>query len=88
MKCRGAYINENEPLFIFQDKSPVLPRHASEVLRKVLTSIGLKKQVHHYSMHSLHIGRTSDLIKFGYSIEEVRLLGRWHSNIVYKYITT
>ena len=39
-----------------------------------------------YGMHSFRIGRATDLIKFNYSIEEVKLMGRWRSNVIFKYI--
>ena len=39
-----------------------------------------------YGMHSLRIGRTTDLIKFNYSIEEIKIMGHWRSNVVFKYI--
>ena len=81
---RGRYKSDTEPLFVFRDKSYVTAEQARKLLRKCITNIGLNASV--YDMHSLRIGRTSDLIKFHYSIEEVKRLGRWRSNVVYKYI--
>ena len=71
-------------MFIFKDWQPVKPVHLRKVLSKVLSAINLDH--HLYSVHSLRIGRTSDLIKYGYDIETVKRLGRWKSNAVYKYI--
>ena len=39
-----------------------------------------------YDMHSLRIGGATDLFKYGYSVEEIKRMGRWRSNVVYKYI--
>ena len=55
-----------------------------QLLRKMLSSFGLNAEL--YDMHSLRIGRASDLIKQNYSIEQVKRMGRWKSNAVYKYI--
>ena len=41
-----------------------------------------------YGMHSFRVARTTDLIKYHYSLEEVKRMGRWQSNTVYRYIRT
>ena len=76
LKIRGNYKNIDEPLFIFRDeqRSPVLPEHARNVLKDCITNLGLNHEL--YGFHSLRIGRTSDLIKFNYTIEEVKRMGR------------
>ena len=84
LKICGDYLNDSEPFFIFRDRTPVTLHNASHVLKKVLVRMGIDSKF--YSMHSFCIGRTSDLVRFGYSLEEVKRLGRWRSNVVYKYI--
>ena len=69
---------------MFRDKQCVKPSQATKVLKKMIDNIGLENRF--YSMHSFRIGRTSDLIKFGYHLEEVQRLGRWRSNGVFRYI--
>ena len=81
---RGSYDTDTEQFFVFRDKSPVTAENSRKILKTVLVNLGLNPA--HYGMHSFRIGRTSDLIKYNYSIEEVKKLGRWHSNVVYKYI--
>ena len=81
---RGAYDTYNENFFVFKDKSPVKAEPTRKLLKKIITTLGLNNML--YDMHSLRIGRASDLIKYNYSIDEVRRLGRWKSNVVYKYI--
>ena len=70
LKLRGDYIDEDEQFFIFSDRSPVKAFHASNLLKKILKSVGIDETL--YAMHSFRIGRTSDLVKFGYPIEEVQ----------------
>ena len=77
-------MTENEQFFIFQDKEPVKPSHVRTILRKLFDNLRLNSIV--YGTHSFRIGRTSDLIKYGYNIETVKLMGRWKSNAIYKYI--
>ena len=84
ISIRGNYIADTESSFVFRDKQPVKSQHTNTLLKQLIANIGLDCAL--YSMHSFRIGRTSDLIKFGYSIEEVQRLGRWRSNAVYKYI--
>ena len=85
LELRGyEYESEMEPLFVFIDKTPVTPNNARTVLRECIDAMNLDSSL--YDIHSLRIGRTNDLIKFGYSLEEVKLMGRWKSNAVYKYI--
>ena len=72
-------------LSLFSDSSPVWPRHVREVLNVILSDLGLDPSC--YGVHSLRIGRASDLVnKFNCSVDYVRQAGRWQSNIVYKYI--
>ena len=51
---------------------------------KELMNLGLGANL--YGMHSFRVGRNSDLIKYQYSLEEVKRMGRWCSNTIYKYI--
>ena len=81
---RGCYDSEEEQFFVFRDKQPVKPSHASAVLKLMIERLGLNSKF--YSMHSFRIGRTSDLIKCKYPLDEVQRLGRWKSNAVLRYI--
>ena len=74
-----------EQFFTFRDGTPVKPNHAGCVLRTCLSNLGLEAS--YYGMHSFRIGQTTDLIKSNfYSIEEVKHMGRWCLNTIYKYI--
>ena len=84
IELRGNYMADTEPFFVFRDKQAVKPAQANMVLKNMVSNLGLDKKF--YSMNSFRIGRTSDLIKFGYPIDEVQRLGRWRSNAVFKYI--
>ena len=80
----GDYNGLHEQFFVFGDHSPVRPNHARALFKLVIQSIGLDSQ--YYGMHSFRVGRTSDLIKFHFSFETVKMMGRWKSNIIYKYM--
>ena len=84
MKVRGGFDYPQEQFFIFRDGSPVTPYNVRLILKECLENLGLNSLL--YGFHSLRVGRTTDLIKYNYSIEEVKIMGRWCSNTVYRYI--
>ena len=84
LSLRGSYQTDLDPLFIFRDGTPVKPRHVRQILKSVLVLLNLDASL--YGTHSFRIGRATDLTKDGFSVEEVKRLGRWKSNAVYKYI--
>ena len=84
MDSRKGYEDFNEPFFVFRDGTPVRPVNVRCTLRNVLKMIGLQPRL--YGTHRFRIGRATDLIKMGFTIEQVKLVGRWRSNTVYKCI--
>ena len=85
LSLRGDYMDDSEQFFIYRDRSPVTGDQIRQVLKSMITKLGLNAR--NYGMHSFRIGRTGELVcKFNYSISEVKFLGRWKSNVVYKYI--
>ena len=84
LNVRGDYQHDNEQFFIYSDGTPVTPFNARRLLKGLISTLGLNSDL--YDMHSLRIGRTTDLVKHNYPIDLVKRLGRWRSNIVYKYI--
>ena len=84
MKMRGGYEDDEEQFFIFRDMSPVTPSHVRTLLKILLQKLSLDSRL--YGMHSFCIGRTTDLIRYNYSVDEVKLMGRWKSNVIFKYI--
>ena len=83
-KSRGSYVTPNEHFFAFRNNSPVKPRQVRSMLAKCLKNLGLNHKL--YSVHSFRIGRATDLMKHGVSVEKIKYLGRWRSNAVYNYI--
>ena len=81
---RQCYGSIDEPFFVFQDGTPVRPEAARILLKNLLSSLGLDSSL--YGMHSLRIGRSTDLVRYGYTINQVKFFGHWRSNTVYKYI--
>ena len=73
MLLRGTYENENEQFFIFKSKIPVTPGNICSTLCQMITRLGLDSSL--YDFHSFRAGRTSDLVKMGCTIEQVKGLG-------------
>ena len=84
MSRRGAYLTDEEQLFVFADRSPVTPYHFRTTLRNMLQALGLDSNL--YDVHSFRSGRTCDLAKYGYSVDQIKAMGRWRSNTVYSYL--
>ena len=84
MVLRGGYESAEEQLFIFRNKVPLNPSQVRLVLKTCLDRVGLNANL--FDCHSFRAGRTTDLVKLGYSIEQVQRLGRWKSNAVFRYI--
>ena len=59
-KVQKKWERTDEPCFIFQDGSPVTPVQARQLLRLMLKKLGLNEVL--YDMHSLRIGRCSDMV--------------------------
>ena len=81
---RGHICDDNEPFFKFVDGSPVKPQMARNTLHMLLNSIRINGALSDF--HSFRSGRSLDLLKYGFSIEEIKQLRRWKSNAVYKYL--
>ena len=83
LAIRGNYKTDKDPFFVFRDNAPITPNHMHKVLRKALKVVDLDPSL--YNCHSLRIGRACDMAKY-YSIDFIRISGRWQSNVVYSYI--
>ena len=84
MQIRGNYVSEYEPFFILGNRSVVKPQQVRTLLRTLLSKMNLDSSL--YDVHSFRIGRTCDLEKFGYSVDQIKSMGRWKSNAVYRYL--
>ena len=84
LRLRGGYAQAQEQFFIFRDKAPVQPVHLRKILKMSIANIGLDESF--YDIHSLRIGHCMDMIRFGYTIDQIKRAGRLRPNTVYKYI--
>ena len=84
LQMRGRYDTKGDALFIFRDGTPVKPTNFRNTLKLVLKRLNLNPKL--YDTHSFRIGWATDLMKAGYSIDQIKHLGRWKSNVVYKYL--
>ena len=74
MALQGNYRTDSEQFFIYRDGSSVMPQAAHKVLKYAISQLGLDADV--YNFHSLWSGKATDMIAMGYSIEEIKRLGR------------
>ena len=81
---QGSFRADSDLFFIFRDNQPVTAVHFRLMLRNYLESRGFDSSL--YKTHSLCIGRSCDLYKCGLSIGVIQKLGRWRSNVVFKYL--
>ena len=84
MAMRDGYRIPGENFFVFSDGEPVMAHHMRELLRTLLRKLNLEAEF--FDTHSFRIGRSSDLLKAGLTIEQIKHLGRWKSNAVYRYL--
>ena len=76
--------SNDDPLFRLSDKSPLNSTMLRNLLRQIINELNLEGSL--YDTHSFRIGRATDLFKSGVTIDNIKQLGRWKSNAVYKYL--
>ena len=81
---RGNYKEDTEPFFIYKSGIGVALANTGSVLKQCIKNLNLR--VDSFSFHSLRSGRAQDMVKMGYTIEEIKQVGQWRSNAVYKYL--
>ena len=85
LKLRGTEYDEiTEHFFIFQGKQPVDQDIVRAVLAKMIEKVGLDPRI--YTFQGMHAGHATDLHLWGFSLEEIKDIGHWKSNAIYKYI--
>ena len=68
----------NNPLFIFEAGSYLTRQRVNKVLSTLLGS--------GFTSHSFRIGAASSASKAGCSNEQIRVMGRWRSNVAHRYV--
>ena len=84
LSIRGNFHDDNEHFFVFANRLPILQCTLRNLLKRLLKLLNLDSKA--YSVHSMHLGRASDLMKYGMSIEYIKHVDRWKSNEVYRYL--
>lgn len=74
----------DKQFFMFRSGIAVSANNFRSVLKEVLKRIGVDSSI--YNCHSFRQGRCCDLRRLGYSILDLKLVGRWRSNAVYNYL--
>lgn len=70
--------------FIFRTGIAVSATNFRSILKQILARIGVNHTI--YNCHSFRQGRCCDLRRLGYSILDLKVVGRWRSNSVYNYL--
>ena len=73
-----------EPFFVFRDGSPVKANQFRTVLHRTVKFN--KLNVLSYNIQGFRVGRSSDLLDLGLSVETIKKLGRWRSSAVHTYL--
>ena len=74
---------DDEPFFLFMDRSPVMPQQYRRLLKDLILRNKLNPA--QYGMHCMRAGRSLDLLAMGVLVETIKKLGRWKSTSVYSY---
>ena len=82
---RGTFDSDDEHFFLFNRKIVIQPANVRAVLCSLLADLNLNPLL--YNTQSFRAGRVVDMLKSGlYSLEEIKVAGRWKSSIVYQYL--
>ena len=84
IEMRSPIHDINESFFVYADRRPLNANTLWATLHSIITSLNLNSSV--YDFHSFRTGRSMDLLKFGFTVEQIKRIGRWKSNAVYKYL--
>ena len=82
--ARGNYEHVDEQFFVFKGSIPVTLHNIRSTIKSLLRRLNLEDSA--YSVQSLRSGRASDLLKWGFTVEQIKIVGQWKSNAVYKYL--
>ena len=84
LKLRGDYSSLDELFFVFHGGIPVEQHFVRNTLTKLITRLGFDHRI--YTFQAMRAGRATDLHKWGFSVEQIKIIGRWHLNAIYKYL--
>ena len=84
LTLRGDFNSYDEQFFVFSDKMPVKSNMVRQVLKDIISNLNLDSS--YFGTHGFRAGRACDLLKLGYSIEKIKIISRWKSNAVYRYL--
>ena len=85
LDVRGrSFESPDEQFFILRGKILVEPVLVRNIMAELLRRMGLNDRL--YSFHSMRSGRATNLHEWGVPVEQIKVLGRWKSNAIYKYL--
>ena len=84
MRLRGDFFSVDKDFFVLPDKTKLTGNHVRLLLKILLKRLNIDASL--YNTHSLRIGRTCDMLRCRYTINQIKQAGRWKSNAVYRYL--
>ena len=84
IEVRPVSMSHNEQFFVFTDGSPVYPTQARNLLKTLIKRIGLDEN--RYNFHGFRGGMAGDLLDCGVSVETIKKIRHWKSNVVFSYL--
>ena len=81
---RPPYHSKDKQFFVLSDHSPVTATLLHKCFKAVLIAENFNADL--YQLHGICSGCAGDLLKLGLSMETIKKLGRWKSNVVFKYL--
>ena len=85
IRYRPPIRHVNEQFLIFNDGTNLQAQHLRQLLRNIITN-SFQLDGCLYDTHSFRIGRATDLFRAKIPVDQIKNLGRWKSNAVYKYL--
>lgn len=84
MLIKDKYQSDDEPFFVYSDRSPVKPEHFRHNLKLIMLEANIECES--FNMHSFRIGHVDDLKLEGKSLEYIQVKGRWKTNnVIFEY---
>lgn len=84
MLTKEKYGSEDEPFFVYIDKSPVKPEHFRQNLKAIMLEANIECES--FNTHSFRIGHADDMKIEGKSLEYIQVKGRWkNNNVIFDY---
>ena len=84
IEMREDFANNSEQFFVFRDKTPITCPMVQRILKRILNKVNMETAA--FDCQSFRSGHACDLLKAIMSIKYIKIMGRWKSNAVFRYL--